>query len=175
MSIKIGKAKPEDIYQIRSVQRETWIATYPNEKLGITRADIESRFASDNTAEGRQRMEKRKKMLNSPTSKTWVAKDGTKIVGYCAAEKSNLGNRIQALYLLPSYHGKGIGTLLIKECLAWLGSDKDIYVEVASYNNSAITFYEKFGFVRSGKEVKNPVAALPSGKTIPETEMVKRA
>jgi RimJ/RimL family protein N-acetyltransferase len=44
---------------------------------------------------------------------------------------------------------------------------------VASYNQKAISFYEKFGFKKTGKSVIEDVARFPSGATIPEIEMVR--
>ena len=37
----------------------------------------------------------------------------------------------------------------------WLEVDKSIEVEVASYNEQAISFYEKYGFDKNGKTVDN--------------------
>lgn len=172
--VQVVDAIPDDVYGIRNVQRVTWLATYPNERLGITREDIESRFANDDTDEGKKRMEERKQRFYQPNVHTWVAKDSDNIVGFCVATKEENNGRIRAIYLLPEYQGKGAGRQLMEAGLAWLGSDKDIYVNVASYNDNAIKFYERFGFVRTGRDVSDPVAALPSGKNIPETEMVKR-
>lgn len=172
--IKIIEAVPDDVYGIRNVQKLTWLETYPNEELGISRADIESRFANDDTEEGKKRMEERKQRYYDDHSlRTWIAKDGENIVGFCVARKVEGQNRIQAIYLLPNYQGKSVGKQLMETALNWLGNNSDVYVNVASYNNKAIQFYEKFGFAKTGKEVKDDVAVLPSGKTIPEIELLK--
>ena len=39
--IIILKAIPEDAYGITLVRRKSWFTTYPNEREGITREDIE--------------------------------------------------------------------------------------------------------------------------------------
>jgi len=31
--------------------------------------------------------------------------------------------------------------------LTWLGTEKDISLEMVSYNTATITFYKKFGFI----------------------------
>jgi GNAT superfamily N-acetyltransferase len=170
--IKVTGAITEDVYGIRRVQRLTWLETYPNEELGITREDVASRFVLDDTEEGKKKMEERKKRLADPNAPTWVAKDGDEVIGFCIASKGD-ENRVGAIYLLPEYQGQGIGRKLMETALSWLGDEKDIYIDVASYNHKAIRFYEKFGFTPSGRDISNPVAALPSGKTIPEIEMVK--
>jgi ribosomal protein S18 acetylase RimI-like enzyme len=174
MAIKIHKSTSNDVYGIREVQRETWLNTYPNVKEGITIKDVESRFKDDSTPEGRRKIEERKKRYKDKNSQVWVAEENERIIGFCEAIKENENNRIQAIYVLPSYQGKGIGRRLIKKAFAWLGKDKDIYVNVARYNQQAIDFYKKNGFEETGRSgVFDSAAKLPSGKSIPEIELVR--
>lgn len=77
-----------------------------------------------------------------------------------------------AEYILPEYQRRGIGKQLMNTALKWLGRNQDIYVNAASYNEKAIKFYESFGFRKSGNVPKSEVADLPSGKHIPEIEMI---
>ena len=174
LQVEIDDATPDDVYAVRQVQRETWLATYPNEEHGITRDDIAAQFAKDETPAGRQKLENRKESYADPTIHTWVAKDSDTIIGFCSGKKGDDSNRIWSIYILPEHQGRGVGKLLMTASLIWLGDDKDIYLDVASYNAKAIAFYERFGFVESGREVVAPVSPLPSGKSIPEIEMVKR-
>jgi len=169
--VQIVDAIADDVYTIRDVQKRTWLETYPNEELGITREDIEARFAN----ESKEKIENRKKIYSDPDVHIWVAKDDGEIIGFCIARKEEKNNRIGAIYLLPSYQGQGVGGRLIEAALNWLGVDKDIYVNVASYNDNATRFYERYGFVKTEKDISNPVADLPSGKSIPETEMVRKS
>ncbi|HSW48050.1 MAG TPA: GNAT family N-acetyltransferase [Candidatus Saccharimonadales bacterium] len=169
--IQIVDAVVDDVYAIREVQKQTWFATYPNEEYGITLEDLQARF----TKETEEQIENRRKIYSDPSVHIWAAKDGEKIVGFCIAKKEGDSNRIGAIYLLPDYHGQGIGKQLISKALNWLGNEKDIYVHVASYNNNAIKFYEKNGFVRTGKDAFEKSAILPSGKYIPQIEMLKKS
>lgn len=173
MSIEVIDTIPEDVYGIRDVQKETWIDTYPNPELGISREDIIERFK--NTPEAQAKLEKRKATFyDSPQIHTLVAKDEDKIIGFCIANSEE--NRIQAIYVLPSCQGQGVGKKLMQEGLNWLDSKKDIYVNVASYNKKAIKFYENFfGFVESARPIHSEVCKLPSGAVIPEIELVKKA
>lgn len=164
---------PEDVYGIRSVQKVTWLATYPNEQLGISKEDIALRFAKDDTDEGKQWMEERKKTFSDPNVHTWVAKEDQTVVGFCVASKQEEFNQIEAIYLLPEYQGKGVGKQLMERALIWLGGKKDIVVHVAFYNEQAINFYKNAGFVATDKGIQDDVAILPSGATIPEIEMRK--
>lgn len=171
--ISIVDAISDDVFSIRHVQKITWLATYPNKKYGITQKDIESKFTNDNLKIGRQKIEERKKQFSDSTIHTFVVKDRNIIIGFCGLKKERDNNKIGALYLLPEYQNKGIGKKLLGIALNWLGNDKDIYVNVASYNEYAIRFYKKFGFVETNKIVSDDAAVLPSGKTVPEIEMIK--
>ncbi len=172
---KIIDATSDDAVGIRAVQKITWLATYPNEALGITRGEIEKRF-DDSSPAAQKRMEERKEAMNKdPNMHTWVAKDGDQIIGFCSSKIEEQNGRIQALYLLPEYQGKGLGGRLMQTGLDWVEEDKDVIVDVASYNDHAIAFYKSFGFVESGKPVAVPVTPLLSGASIPETELIKKA
>jgi GNAT superfamily N-acetyltransferase len=174
MEVKVRKSVPDDVYGIRDVQRETWLVTYPNEEEGISLEDIQRKFKDDNTSEGKQKIEERKKGYGNENSNIWVAEDNGRIVGFCGALKEGENNRIGALYVLPVLQGTGLGCSLIQKALDWLGDKKDVYVNVARYNKQAINFYKKFGFVESGKSgVLDVAAKLPSGKIIPEIELIK--
>lgn len=173
--IKIVDSVPEDVFGIRNVQKITWIDTYPNLDLGITKEDVEAKFSEDNTEVGKKKIEKWKEEYANPNQHRWVAKEGQEIIGFCVAGKGNNSNRIYAIYVIPSFQGKGLGKQLMEKALDWLSDNKDIYVNLAPYNTKALQFYEKFGFTKTGKNVHSEgVDALPSGKTIPEIEMIKK-
>lgn len=173
MNIQIRVSTSDDVYQIREVQKNTWIDTYPNEENGISKKDVEEVFQIDITPTGQMKMEERKKRYQNPNLRTWVATDDDQIVGFCSAGKESDKNRIHAIYLLPSYQGKGIGRLLLESAFAWLGKEKDIYVNVVQYNDKAIGFYKKMGFLETGKTgIFDTVSILPSGKDLPEMELI---
>jgi GNAT superfamily N-acetyltransferase len=156
------------------VKHLTWLATYPNEALGITRADIEAFFA-ERTPEARQRGEARRRLIyTSPHRHQWVAESAPGIVGMCLARKEDEVRHIQALYVLPDFQGQGIGRRLIQRALAWLGADRPVTLGEATYNSRAIAFYERLGYVPSGNSSAVPAPPLPSGTVLPEIEMIKR-
>lgn len=173
LTISICEASCEDIEGILHVNRESWLATYPNKDLGITREDIQT------AVENRRPIQSDRwhKTIESESENkhTWVAKDeNKKVIGFCFAIKSAQENKIQAIYVLPGLHGKGVGQQLITQALQWLGSAKPVTLNVASYNIKAINFYKKIGFEESDDVLPSPAAALPSGKIIPEIKMVLR-
>jgi len=172
MEITVTEAKTEDVYAISDVQKETWLATYPNEAAGITREDI---LSEDFRSPGR--IEKRIKIINDPESNTkfFVAKSGEKVIGYCCAQKLEDSNKLRSLYVLPTFQGKGTGKKLIEMAFDFMDSSKPIKLTVATYNENAIVFYEKLGFKKGQVLKENPEGHFASGREIPEMEMTKES
>lgn len=73
---------------------------------------------------------------------------------------------------LPEYQGLGLGRVLWEEAKKIFDSQKDIIVHVASYNNKAINFYKKLGFVSTGKIFFDERFKMRNGAIIPELEMI---
>lgn len=171
-SILVDIAKPEDAEQIVQVQREAWLATYPNEAYGITYDNV---AAIDFTSP--ERIVSWQKHIKNDTDRAyWIAKVSSQVVGYCVA-RAAAGiepGRLQAIYLLPEFQGKGIGKLLMQTAIGWLGQDVDITLDVAAYNAAAIGFYEKLGFVKTGVKSETGPRLSPGGVPIPQTEMLLR-
>jgi len=58
----------------------------------------------------------------------------------------------------------------------FFGNEKDAIVEVATYNDQAINFYKKLGFVDTGKRFSQENHKMPiSGAYIPEMRMIIKA
>jgi len=169
ISIKIFRAIPSDASGIVEVSKITWLATYPNKKLGITVYDLKQKTSIEQEKIKRWR----KNIKENKKRRTWVAKDNKKIVGFCGASRENGINEIGAIYLLSQYQGQGIGKKLIKKAFVWLGKRKDITVKVVRYNKQAIDFYKLVGFKKVGNVKKSEWHKLPSGKLLPEVIMVK--
>lgn len=170
-TISIHKAMVDDIQAIMEIQKIGWLATYINEDRGITADDI---LAKDFT--GPERMARWKKPILEQRDmvRILVAKDGNKVVAFISLEKGDKENKLGAVYVLPEYQGRGIGKRLIEQGLQWLGSEKNIILDVVIYNDKAIAIYEKLGFKKMGEPPAEDLAKLPSGKTMPEIRMVRR-
>ena len=168
--IIILRAEEEDAGAIPQIQKDGWLSTYVNEELGITEADILSKnFDSED------RVNRWIEAINKPGTATFMAKEDGVPIGFCFVKEGEEYNQLGALYVLSTAQGKGVGTKLIQQALAYLGDEKPITLEVVSYNEKAISFYESFGFERA-EEIKNPISGtLPSGVQIPEIKMVLQA
>lgn len=166
--IEIAIATPEDAEGIQEVRHQTWLKTYPNEKLGITIEDIEDRFKDRNSEENLARWK------NPKNEVIFVAREMGKVIGFCVVEEQEDKNQLQAIYILPEYQGKGTGKMLWSKAQETLNPKKNTIVQVADYNESTIAFYEKLGFTDTGKRWRDEKYKLKSGSVIPEMEMIKK-
>ncbi len=171
----ISKPVADDIEEIQNLLFETWLVTYPNKEVGITKEDIEEKFLHRLDTEEINRI-KENITLDVPNRLHLIAKDGKKIIGVCRAFVREKHNQLQAIYVLPGYQGRGIGRMFWQECLSFFDPMKDTIVEVAIYNKNAIVFYEKLGFTDTGVRLTDEHHRMPVSKVIiPEMRMVLKA
>lgn len=170
LALSIELAKPADASAIATIQRVTWLATYPNEEHGITLEDISAKVVLS-----QKKIDFWGKVIEKQglQKRVLIAKMEQTIVGYCVADKRENEHYLGGLYVLPSEQGKGIGKKLMLEAFAWFGTDKPIVLSVASYNKDSIAFYTQLGF-KETLEDPETIPPLPSGKVIPLIKMVKR-
>lgn len=173
MNITIKQPEENDIYGIQQVFYKSWLHTYPNKEAGITIEDIEHKFKDAFTEET---LQKRKTyLLNLPADVRFsIAKDASQVVGICWQMKKVDANLLQALYVLPQYQGKGIGYRLWQDALSYFGTNKDIIIQVATYNTKAIAFYKKLGFIDTGKLYSEERHRMKSGAQITGIIMIFR-
>lgn len=69
-----------------------------------------------------------------------VVTDGQKAAYYRLCDDGELDD----LYVLPAFQGQGIGSEILKRCIA--ESKADMYLYVFRDNVRAIAFYKRFGF-----------------------------
>lgn len=173
-SFKIMLAAPDDVVGIQEVFYKTWLDTYPNKESGVTVDDIEDQYKDAFTEET---IRQRREGLASPKKERTllVAKEGDIVVGVCRIVRRSDKNQLQAIYVLPEFQGKGIGRLFWEEAKKFFDKEKDIVVEVATYNSNAIEFYKKLGFLDTGRRFHDEKFKMKSGAVIPEMEMEIKA
>ncbi len=179
-SFDIRAATPDDAEAIGLVQGMTWLATYPNAKLGITREGLIRHLAGQNGERLAERIAKtRQRILAHAVEPAGgcdfvAALSGRVVVGFTAPFVEAAGrSRVGALYVQPSAQGLGIGHALLERNLAWHGDDRDVYLTVVAYNERGRRFYARHGFVASGSSVADLLVI--DGVAMPELEMVRRA
>lgn len=161
---------PEDVEGATTVLYKTWLETYPNERLGITKEDIEESYKGHFEEESIKRLQEKIKKLPS-NEKRIVAVLDNRIAGVGSLVKHEGYNEFKTIYVLPEYQGKGIGKRLWNELKNFLDPTKDTTVEVADYTTDTIEFYKKLGFVDTGKRFTDDRFTFKSGAFIPEMEM----
>lgn len=177
MTLTIRKATPSDAESILTLQKESWLDTYINDHFEITRQKIELVFS--NREKRKERLENFLRELDWKETGAWVAEGDEGLYGYVTPkpyhmEEGTVHYRVGALYVDSQHVGKGIGSKLLEK-VKELYADKDIYLEVTTYNMRAKDFYQKHGFVFTG------VTSMMSMKkddqvifTVPLEEMVYR-
>ena len=85
-----------------------------------------------------------------------VAKEGERVIGFVGfgnhgPEEPDMGE-VFALYVLPEYHGTGVGRQLMDAALEKLASYPHICLWLVKGNGRALRFYEKCGFHLTGEE-----------------------
>jgi GNAT superfamily N-acetyltransferase len=171
-------AAPGDAAAIRSVQAQTWLATYPNAELGITREGLRRHLEGENGERIADRIARTRNRIEVHAAEPargcdFVAVLAGEIVGFTAPFVESTGRRrVGALYVLPAVQGSGIGHDLLERNLAWHGDDQDVYLNVAAFNERAKRFYARHGFVFTGQPQDDELAI--DGVVMPELEMVRR-
>ena len=173
----VEPAIPADAEGVFNVQRLTWLATYPNADAGITEDDIRIRVEGEYGELIPQKIERWRNGIEATGSEraTFVVHDDSKVVGFVAPAIIEGKRRIGAIYVLPEAQGRGVGGKLLRKAIEWHGREEDIFLYVANYNQNAIEFYKKNGFVETDTKIKDEVAQLGNSKEISEIEMVLRA
>lgn len=73
-------------------------------------------------------------------SRTFVACGGGSVIGFVSVEDSC----ITWLYVHPSFHRRGVGTMLLKQAMQECGPDA--WLNTMAGNEAAIQFYKRSGF-----------------------------
>ncbi len=74
-----------------------------------------------------------------------------KIVGFFHCSKHETYNELDGVYLLDEVKDRGIGGKLMEEFLAWADKDKPCHLHAFAFNDNALDFYAKYGFVKTSK------------------------
>lgn len=94
-------------------------------------------------------------LLSKQEACCFIAEEDGKPIGYIAASPKHVDHRkstyieINNMGVTPEYRSKGVGTILINECLQWTKSHGFQKAFVSSYfnNRKAIDFYKRNGFL----------------------------
>lgn len=94
----------------------------------------------------------------------WVAEDDGRIAGFIGIS----GQHIEALFIAPDQHRRGVGRRLLDHVIA-TAPGVGWKVDVNEQNPEATRFYQHYGFVQTGRSELDP-----SGRPFPLLHMVLR-
>ena len=147
MPITIKPMETEDEIRGKAyVHWKCWQVTYP----GLVSQEYLDKFTLEKSEE--RAFQWRDNML--------VAKDGDRVIGFVGyghhrPEDPDTGE-VFALYVLPEYHGTGVGQRLMDAALEKLSDCLHLCLWAVKGNGRAIHFYEKNGFHLNGTEKFSP-------------------
>ncbi|GGA61814.1 GNAT family N-acetyltransferase [Ornithinibacillus halotolerans] len=137
MKFTIRKMTNDDVKKVQAVAKQSWNATYE----GIIPNNIQENFLK--AAYSDEMMQRRLE-----GSFLFVVEVDQNVVGFANFSPVKEGGEIElgAIYLLPEYQGKGIGSALLETGINKISGIKDIYINVEKDNQIGKTFYEAKGF-----------------------------
>lgn len=137
MSFQIRNMKVEDIKDVQRVAKMSWNDTYE----GIIPAHIQEKFLYSAYSD-----EMMKRRLD--VSFLYVAEAEAQIVGFANFSKVKEEGEMElgAIYLLPEFQGKGVGTALLYEGIANAQTASKVFINVEKENEKGVTFYQAKSF-----------------------------
>ncbi len=79
-----------------------------------------------------------------------IAKDRNRIAGYSITRTDWRGAELESIAVDPSHRGRGVAQALLQSTIAKLRSEGagTLRLMVSTANESALRFYQRFGFIR---------------------------
>ena len=154
MSIQVKLCGPNDLKDLIKISTETFYDTFAADNTPKDISDyIERNFT----------IEKMKNELNNKNSKFFFSYIDGNLAGYIKvnvddAQSEKMGKdsfEVERIYIKNEFKRRGIGKLLIEKAAkeAQKSGKKNIWLGVWEKNYSALSFYKKLGFVRTGEHV----------------------
>jgi len=144
-------AGADDVKKVNTFFLEAWKKAGPG-ALGFAGATDESiqKIASE---------EFLRVLLSDPAKWLFVAEEDHRIIGFASLRENEEDKEkieLSGIIVLSGYEGKGIGTSLYQEALR---TAKDLgfrrmVVKTETFNERAIGFYKKLGFIERGTKVE---------------------
>ncbi|MFY0613206.1 MAG: GNAT family N-acetyltransferase [Hyphomicrobiaceae bacterium] len=100
--------------------------------------------------------------LYLPNAETYVLEADHTVIGFIAL----LDNEIGGLFLKPVWHGKGYGKALVDYAAARKGG---LHLEVFERNKIGRAFYDRYGFVETGRYDHEPSGEVTIKMVLPPT------
>jgi len=148
--MRVRAATFDDLRKLSFFFMEAWREAGPG-ALGFT-------GASDEVMRELSTEESLKAKLTNPDLKIFVAEEAGRILGFASLKKIDSGvAELSGIVVLQSLVGRGVGTELFKVVreFAVAESYHKIVVKTELFNEMAIAFYKKLGFVESKETIEH--------------------
>lgn len=147
MNIIVGKL--DNIPVIANIAQQTWNIAYKN-ILTIEQINymLEMMYSNNALTEQMTKLNHHFLLIKDEPANLFIG-----FVSFELNYKNSNKTKLHKLYVLPEYHGKGLGQILIDEVIQRARNNKNQFVNLnVNRNNKAKNFYEHMGFTISGKE-----------------------
>jgi len=140
-AITIRTAMAEDARAIANVQVQTWKTAY----RGIIADDFLDTFTVD------ERTDRWSEILQRPEQGSFVAESDSGVIGFANGgperdDRDDFKGELYGLYVLPDWHGQGVGKRLVTTFADWLlGSGMATILVWTLADNPYRRFYERLG------------------------------
>jgi ribosomal protein S18 acetylase RimI-like enzyme len=152
-TLRVAKVLHNEISILQTISRSTFFETF---------SAFNSEKDMRNYLENDMSIDQLTKEWNNDGSKFYFARLNDDVIGYLKLNNLNFngidetlrGIEIARIYVLSTFHGTGAGQLLFDKALRIAEEKKYDYLWLGVWENNprAIRFYEKNGFVKSGKK-----------------------
>lgn len=171
IGVRIEEAVPQDIPGILGVHATAFIEAYHTEDIPVipresplfmSRATLEHFvYKTDFLERNAARWEER--IASQDTQHTvLVGRHNQQVVGFSSTALEQREGRIGALYILPEYQRRGLGSALLKDFLTNTTA-QDVSLDV-TINIAAIPFYEHLGFTVERAQPQEDCPEIAPGK-----------
>lgn len=140
MDIKIRLANSDDVQKIWEIRNEPAALAVAANKEIVPLAQHIAWFNG--------------KYFSNSGSVCFVAVADQKVVGYSRFDL-NKDYYVNSIAVASSMHGKGVGTLLLKQSIEQLKSPIPIHAEIRKFNAASIKMFERAGFKKISEDEQN--------------------
>lgn len=94
------------------------------------------------------------KYFKNKSNHCFVGEVDNNVIGYCRFDLEE-NHYLNSIAVSSSMHGKGIGTLLLRQSIEQLRPSRPIHAEVRKHNVASIKMFERVGFKKISEDNKN--------------------
>ena len=141
MDILVKLAENTDISSYTKLLQRTYVKTYVNEKLGLTKECFSEEIFNNPLTQDYLLSN----LQNNINQYAWLALNGDKLVGSITVKVGEKESEITGFYVAPECQGQGVGRKLYQKALKIIG-DKEVVIDLYAHSTKSFEMYIKWGF-----------------------------